>query len=595
VPDEAARVPVLNYVNPRPAEWPQADFIVGNPPFIGDKLMKHALGEGYVESLRKVYSEIPGSTDFVMYWWEKAALLTRAGKVARFGFITTNSLRQTFNRRVVEPHLGTGKLSLLFAIPDHPWVDSADGAAVRIAMTVCGVGESSGRLVEVVEETDVHEDAAKVTLAESTGIIHPDLTIGAPVSSMVELMSNERLSINGMMLAGRGFVLSRTEAEGLGLVKEKGIQKIIKPLRNGRDLTGTPRDIFAIDAFGLTTEQLRTNYPKIYQHLLTKVKPERDANARPKLKRDWWIFGEPRKTLRAGLLGLSRYIATVETAKHRIFQFQDALTMPEHKLVVIASDDAYLLGVLSSKVHLVHALASGSTLEDRPVYPASRCFQPFPFPTATDVQQKRIRELGESIDAHRKRQQAQYPKQTLTDMYNVLEKLRASTPLDNEEQVTHEQGLVSVLRQLHDNLDVDVAAAYGLPVTATDEEILNFLCDLNAQRAAEEGNGLVRWLRPSFQHPTAIATQATLDTGDSESVAKPTKAKPAAKMPWPKTLAEQAQAVRAALVSTAGPADVATLAKTFKGAKIDRLEDILETLASLGQARVLQDGRFVAL
>jgi hypothetical protein len=179
-------------------------------------------------------------------------------------------------------------------------------------------------------------------------------------------------------------------------------------------------------------------------------------------------------------------------------------------------------------------------------------------------------------------------------MYNVLEKLRAGTALTAKEQVTHEEGLVSVLRQLHDDLDAAVASAYGLPVTATDDEILTFLCKLNAERAAEERSGLIRWLRPSFQHPEATTTQATMGTADTETAA-PAKAKVVGKLPWPKTLAEQAQAVRAALAAAGGPVDVATLAKNFKGTKTDRLEDILETLASLGQARALSDDRYVAL
>jgi hypothetical protein len=205
----------------------------------------------------------------------------------------------------------------------------------------------------------------------------------------------------------------------------------------------------------------------------------------------------------------------------------------------------------------------------------------------------RIRELAESLDAHRKRQQTQHPKLTLTDIYNVLEKLHAGTSLDAGEQVTHEQGLVSVLRQLHDDLDAAVAGAYGLAVTASDEEILTFLCTLNAQRAAEERNGLIRWLRPSFQHP-ATTTQATLDTGYTETVPVPAKTKATAKLAWPKTLAEQAQAVRAALGAIAVPADATALARTFKSGKADRIEDILETLASLGQARALPDGCYVA-
>ena len=114
VPDETARKPILRYIEPSRPSWPKADFIVGNPPFIGDKTMKDALGRGYVEALRATYDEIPESTDYVLYWWDHAAKLTRANEVVRFGFVSTNSIRQTFNRRVLQSHLcGHSRIPLL--------------------------------------------------------------------------------------------------------------------------------------------------------------------------------------------------------------------------------------------------------------------------------------------------------------------------------------------------------------------------------------------------------------------------------------------------------------------------------------------------
>ncbi|SFP52068.1 DNA methyltransferase [Tranquillimonas alkanivorans] len=110
VPDPSARVQIYDYADPRPAEWPEATFIVGNPPFIGASRMREALGDGYVEALWQACPKMPQSADLVMFWWEKAALKARAydgqSGLRRFGLITTNSLRQTFNRRVLEPHLG---------------------------------------------------------------------------------------------------------------------------------------------------------------------------------------------------------------------------------------------------------------------------------------------------------------------------------------------------------------------------------------------------------------------------------------------------------------------------------------------------------
>jgi hypothetical protein len=157
VPDEQARVPVELYQNPRPADWPQADFVVGNPPFIGASTMRRAFGDGYVEALRRAIPAVPESADYVMHWWHKAAERVRAGQLQRFGLITTNSLRQTFNRRVIAQQMAQkAPLSLAFAIPDHPWVDTADGAAVRIAMTVGQPGSGPGELRTVVAERLAH-------------------------------------------------------------------------------------------------------------------------------------------------------------------------------------------------------------------------------------------------------------------------------------------------------------------------------------------------------------------------------------------------------------------------------------------------------
>ena len=134
--------------------------------------MRQALGDGYTDTVRKVHNDVGESSDFVMYWWNHAAELTRAGKIQRFGFITTNSLRQTFNRRVLETHMTAKKpLSLLFAIPDHPWVDSADGAAVRIAMTTAGGGECQGLLQSVISEQTGPGDGYDVDLDSNRGTL----------------------------------------------------------------------------------------------------------------------------------------------------------------------------------------------------------------------------------------------------------------------------------------------------------------------------------------------------------------------------------------------------------------------------------------
>ena len=183
IPDESQRIPHYRYSHSRQAAWPDADYVVGNPPFIGAATMRRALGDGYVDALRSTWKQVPESADFVMYWWHIAAERLRQGLLKRFGFITTNSIRQTFNRRVLSTHLESSPpLSLVFAIPDHPWVDASDGAAVRIAMTVAEAGEQDGVLQTVRSETEGDEQARSVELTTRTGRLHADLTAGANVA-----------------------------------------------------------------------------------------------------------------------------------------------------------------------------------------------------------------------------------------------------------------------------------------------------------------------------------------------------------------------------------------------------------------------------
>lgn len=602
VPDPEARVQVWDYLKPRPATWPEAEFIVGNPPFIGASRMRDALGDGYAEALWQAYPRMPQSADFVMFWWEKAALKARAYDAAkgkgtrRFGFITTNSLRQTFNRRVLEAHLGDPKtpLSLVFAIPDHPWVDASDGAAVRIAMTVASAGMHPGRLVTVTaEERDQTEaEGRKVTLSAEKGSIFADLRLGADVAGALPLRANERLSSPGVKLHGAGFIVTLAEARSLGLGAITALEDHIRHYRNGRDLTSLPRDVMVIDLFGLTEGEVKARFPAVYQHLLDRVKPGRDAKAASspdsaQYARFWWLHGKPRPLLRPALDGLSRYIATVETAKHRFFQFLPAETLPDNMLIAIGSDDAALLAVLSSRLHVVWTLTSGGTLEDRPRYNKSRCFDPFPFPDLSDEQKARLRQLGEELDGHRKAQQKAHPKLTMTALYNVLEKVRAKVPLEGKDKEVYDQGFVGILKDIHDRIDTEVAAAYGWPAGLSNDDILHRLVALNRERAAEEAQGLVRWLRPDYQNPAGTAAAAK---GEQSDLALATT-NGTARAAFPKQLPDQMAAVRAALeeLNVATPEQIA---RRFARAKPASVRPLLECLAAIGYARDAGQGRY---
>jgi len=592
VPDETARLPEQRYIGVRKADWPEADFIIGNPPFIGTSRMRAALGDGYTAAVRGAYKELPESCDFVMYWWHKAAELARAGAIRRFGFIATNSLRQTFNRRVIEPHLAHKKpLSILWAVPDHPWVDAGEGAAVRISMTVAVGGDQPGILKTISHETPGNDEARQVTFIDWSGKVHANLSAGVDIDQAKPLLANAELSCPGVKLHGSGFIVTPERAQKLGLGETPGLEDHIREYRNGSDLTRSPRGVMVIDLFGLEAEEVRRRFPAVYQHVKEEVYPEREAKRgrtkdSNKYADDWWLFGKVRGHLRDSLSDLKRYIATVETTKHRTFQFLDRSILPDNRLVNIALDDAFSLGVLSSRIHEIWALGAGGTLEDRPVYTKSICFDAFPFPSPIDTDKARIGDLAEQLDAHRKTQLAAYPKLTLTGMYNVLVKLRAGEKLTPKDKTIHEQGLVAVLKELHDELDAAVAEAYGWPADLSDEQILEKLLALNLERAAEERAGTIRWLRPEYQNPDGKdpSTQAEI------AVAAQDDAQKASKQRLPADLPGRFAAIRSVLSELPEGGNTDSIAGQFKSANRKTVNEILETLVGLGQVSCSEAG-----
>ncbi|HSY47423.1 MAG TPA: DNA methyltransferase [Thermoanaerobaculia bacterium] len=594
VPDDTARVPVYRYVNPRKTEWPEAEFIVGNPPFIGNKKMRVALDDAYVDALRSTHKDVPDTADFVMYWWDEAARLVTIGAIRRFGLITTNSITQPGTRRLLQNRMGnSGGLRLTFAIPDHPWSDSETGAAVRIAMTVGASDQSQGTLLNVTREREGSGDERSVDFKSTAGTINADLTVGANVSDAVTLRSNKSLSFMGMTLVGEGFRINSDQLSDMGL-KGDELPEFVHPYLIGRELTRINSGRFVIDLYGLDIEDVRERHPAIYQWLNDRVRPNREQNKREGYRSKWWLFGETRGGLRKALKGLTRYIATPETSKHRIFVFLELNVVPDHTVFAIALDDGFSMGVLSSRAHSVWSAAAGSRmgvgndLRWRNV----TCFEPFAFPAAAEGASREIAQWGEALDRHRKRQQLVNQDLALTDMYNVLEKLRSGGALTDKEKVIHEHGLVSVLKQIHDDLDAAVFDAYGWPHDLTDEQILERLVALNAERAEEERRGIVRWLRPEFQNPlgSKSAQQTTMAGVEIEEVEA--EAQPKAAVPWPKDLPAQIAAVRDLI--TAGDHEAWTVdrtARAFKGAKRPQVQSVLDSLAALGLLVTFGEGK----
>ena len=342
VPDEGARSQVLRYVEPRAAEWPATDFIVGNPPFIGDKRMKTLLGEGYTHALRKTYRKVKSSSDLVMYWWYKAAKLLQNDEIDRFGLVTTNSIVAPSNRGTLSDFINSKKpISLAFAIADHPWSDETDDADVRISMTVAVAGDAIGQLGQV--------DGKDRVVFES-GKIYDALTIGVDTSQLINLQANDKMAWTGVYPLGDGFRLSREEVQGFGYDVE-ALPSVIRKFVIGRDLVQSFDEKYIIDFYGMSEGQAKEDYPELYQHLLNTVKPIRDQVNRKSNRENWWIFAETRPGMRGARGEISRFIGTPDTSKFKPFVFFDTEVLPDIQVYSVTSEDPWILGVLESFVH----------------------------------------------------------------------------------------------------------------------------------------------------------------------------------------------------------------------------------------------------
>lgn len=613
----------LAYPNPRRTPWPEAEFIVGNPPFIGGKDLRAELDGAYAEALWALNPDMDPGSDLVMYWWDRAAdLLTRKGSpLRRFGFVTTNSITQVFQRRTLSRWMSEANpnrmpLSLVFAVDDHPWTRAThDAAAVRIAMTVAECGKSEGRLFEVVPgtEADLDSDSPRFDLTLAEGVINPDLTVGVDVTRAKPLKANDGISSRGVVLHGAGFIVSPAEAAHLGLGRpdRPGLERHVRPYVNGRDITGRARGKMALDLFGLTSDELLRRFPEVYQHVSWTVRYDNDENGLPRTDKDgrrlgrewnnreyrrlnWWLFGENVPTFREALHGLPRYIATVETAKHRTFQFLDGAVLPDNKLLAIASDDAALLAVLSSDLHFRWYLRNSGMLgvyDREAVYVKSRCFDPFPFPVLDDAAHAELARAGEALDAFRKARLAEHPDLTLTRLYNALEAHAAGRTPDGEgehhmsaeEASDFRRGSILALADLHATIDRLTLQAYGLPADADGAAVLAHLVALNAARAAEEAAGDIQWLRPAYQIPRFAPRRiAGPETGQLID----TPAAAGERVKWPAEGRSRLMMIRGALAESDRPQSADAVASRFAGRKVaPEVARLLSALERDGQVR----------
>ena len=440
---------------PREADWPAAEFIVGNPPFLGGKVMRTGLGDAYVDALFEVYDgRVPREADFVTYWHEKARAKIAAGATRRAGLLANQSIRSGASRRVLERIKQSG--DLFFARSDEPWVLA--GASIHISF----VGQDDGS----------ESDRTLNGLAVSA--INPDLTTGLDLTRARRLRENVGISFMGDTKGGAFEIDGTTARRMLAESNPDGRSNadVLRPWVNGEDLNGRPRGMWIVD-FGVDmSEREAALYEAPFEYVRTNVRPTRLANRRPAYAERWWLHVEPRSRMRAALSRDSRCIATTRLSPHRLFAWLPSEVLADSRIIVFARTDDYFFGILHSRVHETWSRSTGGAQRREAVsgftYTPTTCFETFPFPRPTDAQReaiatatRRLIELrdgwlnppGLSVD--------ELARRTLTNLYNQRP---------------------SWLANAHADLDRAVLDAYGWPPDVDDNAILERLLELNLER-----------------------------------------------------------------------------------------------------------------
>ena len=451
--------------NPVEPEWPAAEFIVSNPPFLGHFPFRESLGDDYVNAVYSLYGgRIPNSSDLCCYWFEKARAQIAAGKTKRAGLLATQAIRFQSNRPVLERIKEIG--DIFMAVSDQNWV--LDGASVHISI----VGFDDG------SDTERTLDGAPVSH------INSDLSIGADLTQAQRLAENANISFKGDIKIGP-FDISRGVADRMLIEPNphgKPNSDVVKRWINGRDLNQTPRDMWIID-FGVDMPEADAAlYEMPFGYVVEVIKSDRVKNRMKRRAQNWWLHGAAAPKMRQAIDGLQRYIATSNVAKHRIFAFVDGDVLPDATIIVFARDDDYTFGVLQSRIHGLWAHEVGTQLEDRPRYTPTTCFQTFPFPHPSDEQRAAIAAAAKRLDELRRN----WLHPTETDM------LGDAVDVDAELRKRTLTGLYNAnpawLQNAHAELDAAVAAAYGWDADIDEQEILARLLALNLQRYAAQSD-----------------------------------------------------------------------------------------------------------
>jgi hypothetical protein len=437
-------------------DWIKAGAIIGNPPFLGGKRMRLNLGDDYIERVFVKFPDVKDSVDFCSYWFRMAHDNLEVN--GRAGLVATNSISQGKSRAASLDYISQNSGYIYDAVSTQEW---SGEAAVHVSI----VNWSK-------------QQPKRYTLDSKTVLrINSSLQAEIDVSQAVRLKANLNLCFTGVTPIGRGFIISLSQVEEWNKAN-KNNHKVIRPFLEGNDLVENPYaglKNWIVDFNDMSIEEA-SEYIQPFQWVRSKVKPERDLNRRQTYQTYWWQLGEKRPAMRQAVESLSQYFVVPQTSKWAIFLPCSCEWLPNARTRIVASEDFYVLGILTSRLHRIWMEAQMSTLEDRISYTHNSCFETFPFPQLSPNTSKKAKQTIEKIRAtmqelHQYRSQQMDSKQWgITKLYNSY---------------FHEPA--SQLYKLHAKLDKLVMQAYGF---SEEDDILSKLLELNLELAEREKQGL---------------------------------------------------------------------------------------------------------
>ncbi|MEA5617036.1 DNA methyltransferase [Cronbergia sp. UHCC 0137] len=430
------------------SEWVKADAIIGNPPFLGGKKLRIELGDEYTEKIYQAFPEVKGQPDFCVFWFRKSHDLLR--DKGRGGLVATNSITQVSGRKASLDYIVSNGGIIHDAISSQVW--SGD-AAVHVSIVNWTTAKQRQNFLDNFEVT----------------FITASLKSEISVTTAVKLQANKNFSFESCALGGKGFIISEEEAKEWIKIDSKNAN-ILKPMIDGKTLINPYLKLYWVIDFNNLSIEEASEYQLPFQRVQEKVQPERNKNRRDARRINWWKFAEKRPAMRQAISSLSCYFALPKIAKWVIFTPVDISILPCEANMVIASDDFYILGILTSNIHRIWVKAQSSTLKGDTRYTNTTCFETFPFPQTADIQiVEKIRTKMEELHQYRT-QQMETKQWGITTLYNKF--LNEPT---------------SQLYKLHQQLDKLVMEAYKLN---PEDDILEKLLKLNLELAEKEKQGI---------------------------------------------------------------------------------------------------------